>query len=170
MCRTAPMVDMTRELVRQAIDGSREAFSELMRASAPRQYTIATLILRDRSRAQDAVQEAFVSAWKGLSALREPDAYFGMDGIALDTEGNIYVALVMQNQLVKIDPDDGSLEVLATAEDGLHNPASVAFGTTEGDRSNLYITNYALLPPVPDASAGPAILRYDVGVEGLPLK
>jgi sugar lactone lactonase YvrE len=100
----------------------------------------------------------------------EPDAYFGLDGIALDTDGNIYAALVLQNQLVKIDADDGSLQVLATADDGLHNPASVVFGTTEGDRTNLYVTNYALLPPIPDASAGPAVLRYDVGVEGLPLR
>lgn len=75
MRRTAPMVDMTRELVRQAIDGDREAFSELMRASASRQYAVATLILRDRIRAQDAVQDAFVAAWKGLSALRDPDAW-----------------------------------------------------------------------------------------------
>lgn len=75
MRRTAPMVDMTRELVRQAIDGDREAFSELMRASANRQYAVASLILRDRGRAQDAVQEAFVAAWKGLSALRDPDAW-----------------------------------------------------------------------------------------------
>lgn len=69
------MVDMRRELVRQAIDGDREAFSELMRASAGRQYAVASLILRDRSRAQDAVQEAFVAAWKGLSALRDPEAW-----------------------------------------------------------------------------------------------
>ena len=75
MRRTAPMVDMTRELVRQAIEGDREAFSELIRASASRQYSVASLILRDRSRAQDAVQEAFVAAWRGLSALRDPDAW-----------------------------------------------------------------------------------------------
>jgi RNA polymerase sigma-70 factor (ECF subfamily) len=36
---------------------------------------VAHLILRDADRAQDAVQEAFVSAWKGLSALRDPDAW-----------------------------------------------------------------------------------------------
>ena len=75
MRRAEPKVDMTRELVRQAINGDREAFSELMRAAAPRQYALATLILRDRSRAQDAVQEAFVSAWKGMAALRNPDAW-----------------------------------------------------------------------------------------------
>lgn len=66
---------MQRELVERAIGGDREAFSSLMRASAPRQYAVATLILRDADRAQDAVQEAFVSAWKGLSALRNPDAW-----------------------------------------------------------------------------------------------
>lgn len=66
---------MQRELVRQAIDGDRDAFSELMRTSAPRQYAVATLILRDPSRAQDAVQEAFVSAWKGMAALRDPNAW-----------------------------------------------------------------------------------------------
>ncbi|MFV2064481.1 MAG: RNA polymerase sigma factor [Chloroflexota bacterium] len=66
---------MQRELVRRAIEGDREAFSELMSASASRQYAVATLILRDGSRAQDAVQEAFVSAWKGMNALRDPDAW-----------------------------------------------------------------------------------------------
>jgi RNA polymerase sigma-70 factor (ECF subfamily) len=66
---------MQRTLVERAIKGDREAFADLVRSSAPRQYAIATVILRDGDRAQDAVQEALVSAWKGLSALREPDAW-----------------------------------------------------------------------------------------------
>ena len=66
---------MQRELVVRAIGGDYEAFSSLVRASAARQYAIATLILRDGDRAQDAVQEALVSAWRGLSALRDPDAW-----------------------------------------------------------------------------------------------
>ena len=41
----------------------------------PGVHALATLILRDGDRAQDAVQEALVSAWKGLSALRDPDAW-----------------------------------------------------------------------------------------------
>ena len=64
-----------RELVERAIGGDFEAFSHLVRASASRQYAIATLILRDGDRAQDAVQEALVAAWKGMSALRDPDAW-----------------------------------------------------------------------------------------------
>jgi RNA polymerase sigma-70 factor (ECF subfamily) len=66
---------MERALVQRAIGGDRDAFSQLVSASASRQYALATLILRDGDRAQDAVQEALVSAWKGLSALRDPDAW-----------------------------------------------------------------------------------------------
>ena len=66
---------MQRELVERAIRGDYDAFAVLVRASAPRQYAIATLILRDADRAQDAVQDALVSAWRGMSALRDPDAW-----------------------------------------------------------------------------------------------
>jgi RNA polymerase sigma-70 factor, ECF subfamily len=66
---------MERALVERAIEGDRDAFSQLVNVSAARQYALATLILRDGDRAQDAVQEALVSAWKGLSALRDPDAW-----------------------------------------------------------------------------------------------
>lgn len=99
----------------------------------------------------------------------DPDPLWGMDGIAVDVRGDVYAALVLQNQLVRIDPSDGSHEVLLTADDGLHNPASVAFGAGRGTRRSLYVTNYAVLPPVPPASLGPAVLRVDVGVPGRPL-
>jgi len=98
----------------------------------------------------------------------EPDELFGMDGIALDVHGTVYAVLVLQDQLVRIDPSDGSFEVLLTAEDGLHNPSSIAFGTGKGERQSVFIANYALFPPGPE-SLGPAVLKYDVGVPGLPL-
>ena len=66
---------MRRELVERAIRGDYDAFAELVRASAARQYAIATLIVRDPDLAQDAVQEALVSAWRGMGALRDPDAW-----------------------------------------------------------------------------------------------
>ena len=66
---------MQRQLVERAIEGDFAAFSDLVTAAASRQYAIATLILRDRDRAHDAVQEALVAAWRGLSALRDPDAW-----------------------------------------------------------------------------------------------
>jgi RNA polymerase sigma-70 factor, ECF subfamily len=66
---------MQRELVERAQAGDHDAFSSLARASLPRLYGAAKLILRDEDRAQDAVQEALVLAWKHVRALREPEAW-----------------------------------------------------------------------------------------------
>jgi sugar lactone lactonase YvrE len=98
----------------------------------------------------------------------EAEGLFGMDGIAFDTHGNVYALLVMQNKVVRIDPSDGTTTTLLTEEDGLWNPASVAFGTGKGERKSIFITNYAVIEP-PEDNLGPAVLKYDVGVPGLPL-
>jgi len=66
---------MRRELVARASGGSHDAFAELVEGSIDRQYAVATLILRDRGLAEDAVQEALVAAWRDLRALRDPDAW-----------------------------------------------------------------------------------------------
>ena len=62
-------------LVERARSGDHEAFSVLVRASVPRLLGAATLILRDQDRAQDAVQEALVQAWRNVRALRDPEAW-----------------------------------------------------------------------------------------------
>ena len=66
---------MQRELVARAIGGDHEAFTTLVDGSIDRLYAVASLILRDGDRAQDAVQEALVSAWRDLRSLRDPDAW-----------------------------------------------------------------------------------------------
>jgi RNA polymerase sigma factor (sigma-70 family) len=66
---------MQRELVSRAQAGDHDAFALLVRASLPRLLGAARLILRDQDRAQDAVQEALVLAWKHIRALRQPDAW-----------------------------------------------------------------------------------------------
>jgi hypothetical protein len=82
----------------------------------------------------------------------------------------VYGALVMQNRLVKIDQRTGGVVDLLDESDGLWNPASVAIGTRWRDRDHLYLTNYAVLPPVPPANFGPAVLAYDAGVPGRPFR
>jgi sugar lactone lactonase YvrE len=99
----------------------------------------------------------------------EFDDLDAMDGIALDVKGNVYALLVMQNKFVRIDPIDGSYTTLLTGKDGLWNPASIAFGTGNKDRKSVFITNFAVLPPEPTNSLGPAVLKFDVGTPGLPL-
>jgi RNA polymerase sigma-70 factor, ECF subfamily len=66
---------MDRKLVREAMAGDREAFDALAAASIGRLYAVAALILRDPDRAADATQEALVSAWRDLSAIRDPDRF-----------------------------------------------------------------------------------------------
>lgn len=66
---------MQRELVERARSGDLEAFSDLARDSLTRLYAVATLILRDPHRAEDAVQESLLHAWQHIEALRDPDAF-----------------------------------------------------------------------------------------------
>lgn len=66
---------MQPELVSRAQAGDHDAFTALVRASYPRLFGVARLILRDPDRAQDAVQEALVLAWKHVRALRDADAW-----------------------------------------------------------------------------------------------
>lgn len=96
------------------------------------------------------------------------DPLFSMDGIAFDAKGDLYALLVLQNKLVKIDPETGDVTELVS-DSGFHNPASLSFGTGKGERKSVFIVNYALLPPVPDPTFGPAVLKLDVGAPGMPL-
>jgi RNA polymerase sigma factor (sigma-70 family) len=66
---------LDRVLVERAIAGDRSAFNELARLSIARLYGVAQLILRDPDRAADATQETLVTAWRDLSALRDPDRF-----------------------------------------------------------------------------------------------
>lgn len=92
------------------------------------------------------------------------------DGIRLDVHGNIYVAVIAQNTIVRVAADGSTITTLATAADGLDFPSSVAFGTGHGDHASLFVTNFAIGPlfGLP-AGAGPGVLKVDVGVAGLPL-
>jgi RNA polymerase sigma-70 factor (ECF subfamily) len=66
---------MKVELVERARSGDHDAFAVLAKESFGRLYGAAKLILRDQDRAQDAVQEALVLAWKHVRAIRDPEAW-----------------------------------------------------------------------------------------------
>lgn len=75
MLRADRVASMQRALVERARDGDLDAFSQLVKASLRRLDGVAHLILRDSDRAQDAVQDALLMAWRDLRALRDPDAW-----------------------------------------------------------------------------------------------
>ena len=66
---------MDRRLVEQAQQGDEDAFEALVRATGDRCVGIAYRILRDLDLAEDAVQSAYVSAWRELRSLRDPDRF-----------------------------------------------------------------------------------------------
>lgn len=66
---------MDVELVRRARDGDHEAFAQIAASSIGHLTAIARMILHDEYRAQDAVQDALVDAWRGIRGLRDPERY-----------------------------------------------------------------------------------------------
>ena len=66
---------MQRDLVERAMAGDHDAFGELARDAIDRLYVVARLILRDETKAEDATQEALLSAWRHIHGLRDPDRF-----------------------------------------------------------------------------------------------
>jgi RNA polymerase sigma-70 factor, ECF subfamily len=66
---------MDRDLVEAAQHGDQEAFVDLVRLHGDRLFAIAHRILRDVDRAEDALQDALVIAWRDLPSLRDPDRF-----------------------------------------------------------------------------------------------
>jgi RNA polymerase sigma-70 factor (ECF subfamily) len=64
-----------RELLAAAQRGDEAAFVDLIRVRSNRLFAIAQRILRDIDRAEDALQDALVIAWRDLRGLRDPDRF-----------------------------------------------------------------------------------------------
>ncbi|MBA2253689.1 MAG: hypothetical protein H0W07_01065 [Chloroflexi bacterium] len=62
-------------LVTRAASGDREAFRVLVEPHLARALGAAAIVVRSHAEAEDAVQDALVSAWRGLGSLRDPDAF-----------------------------------------------------------------------------------------------
>lgn len=64
---------MQHDLVQRAQRGDREAFGTLVHDAIARLYSTSRLILGDADRAEDAVQDALIEAWRDLRGLKDPD-------------------------------------------------------------------------------------------------
>jgi len=63
------------ELVRRVLDGDTEAFAGLVTRHQARGLRFAAAMLGDPADAEEAVQDAFVRAYRSLSSCREPDRF-----------------------------------------------------------------------------------------------
>lgn len=68
--RVPVAIDDDRELVAAVLSGNREAFRILVDREGPGLVAACTRVLGDRSEAEDVAQEAFVIAYRSLSAWR----------------------------------------------------------------------------------------------------
>lgn len=64
-----------RELVERAGQGDHDAFASLVGASIAQLEAVARLILRDHELARDAVQDAYIRAWRDLPGLRDAERF-----------------------------------------------------------------------------------------------
>lgn len=88
---------------------------------------------------------------------------FAADGLAIDAQDDLYVAVIGQDAVRKVG-GDGTIETLATGADGLDGPSDVTFGRARGEQRSVFITNFALL-----SMENPSLMRLDVGVPGRPI-
>ena len=74
-----PEAEQIRSLpdVEAALDGDVDAFDRLVLNHLPRTYRIAQAILGSEADAGDAVQEAWLAAWRQLPTLRDPGRFDG---------------------------------------------------------------------------------------------
>ena len=63
------------EAVRRVLDGDTEAYAILVERHRTEFGRVAAGILGDRDAADDALQEAFISAYRSLGSCREPDRF-----------------------------------------------------------------------------------------------
>jgi len=84
----------------------------------------------------------------------------GVDGLAMDAEGRLYIAANAAGQLWRYDPADESMTLIASGMVGI---ASLAFGEGAFDHRSIYATTTF------SGGQGGKIWRIPVGVTGAPL-
>ena len=71
------MTAATGHLVLAAREGDSASFAAIVRAETPAAYRLALSIVRSPAEAEDAVQEAFLRAWRDLGDLRDIESWPG---------------------------------------------------------------------------------------------
>ncbi len=74
------------------------------------------------------------------SVLAKDGSMVGADGMTLDVNGNLYIAVNSQSRIVKVTPD-GTFSTLAEGSP-LNIPSSLTFAPS-GDQNTLYVCNFA---------------------------
>ena len=94
----------------------------------------------------------------------QSDELVGADGIAVDDQRNVYVAVNATDTVSRVTPD-GSVETVVSGGE-LAFPSDVHFGPGD-DQSTLYVCNFAFPAFLAeDQTANPSLMRIDLGGDG----
>ena len=127
--RTLASVDGEHELVERARRGDRHAFDRLVASRLTPTFRLARAIVGDTRDAEDATQEAFLSAWRNLPRLREPAKFDAWFGRIVVNEARMTLRRRARVMTVPVD----SIDVLdeqgnRSAVPGAHDPSIDAIG------------------------------------------
>jgi hypothetical protein len=87
----------------------------------------------------------------------------GTGRTSVDDLDNLYVAVNIQNKIVRIDRNGGMTTIAAAPDDPLVFPTAIAFETGLAQRKDIFITNFAAL------GGTPGIVTMNVGLPARPL-
>jgi putative intracellular protease/amidase/sugar lactone lactonase YvrE len=100
----------------------------------------------------------------------EPEVFLtnvNLDDFAFDVYGNLYGTTHIYNSVIQISPDK-QITTIAKAEQGMSGSTALAFGHSERNRTNLYVTtNGGMSLPLPTGVETAKVVRLSVGMAGL---
>lgn len=101
-----------QELIRRAIEGDENAFAELVYANQDLVYTCCYRVLRDPRAAEEAANEAYLRAWRGLAGFRFQAKFSSW---IFRIAHNAAVRMATQRRLETVSTDDEEHPGLAQA-------------------------------------------------------
>ena len=132
-------------VVGAVLDGESAAFAELVRRHQDAQYRFAVRMLGDRDDADDALQSAFVRAYRGLSDCREPERFGAwLRRIVLNECRTL--ATRQRRREKRFDRDEGVFDRMEDPE-GLADPFALerveqALGTLNLEHREAFVLKY----------------------------
>ena len=124
---TSPLTDM--ELVERVRSGDARAMEPLMRRHNRSLYRTARAILRDDTEAEDAVQDAYIQAFRNLEAFRGDSAFSTwLVRIAANEALMRRRRNTRRAEIIPINHENGELPMDEIAQDTAAGPEERAFG------------------------------------------
>jgi RNA polymerase sigma-70 factor, ECF subfamily len=111
------------DLVRRASRGDVAAFDELVATKLSPSLRLARAIVDSPSDAEDVVQEAFVSAWRSLPRLRDPEKFDAWFGRILVNSARTHVRRRGSVTPISIDRRRADADDTESEHPGRHDPA-----------------------------------------------